>query len=93
MIRHICVRGISQVASLKERVKKRERPSRCCFICSYIPGHFFEPKRTSYWCEQCRKPLCVVTCFKIHHTERDFKKHGQFIREGVMTMEGVDNGD
>ena len=25
--------------------------------------------------------------------ERDFKKHGQLLREGVMAMEGADNGD
>ena len=62
--------------------KKGERPSRCCFICSYIPRHFFKPKRTSYWCEECRKPLCVVLCFKIYHTERDFKKHGQLVEKG-----------
>ena len=73
--------------------KKRERPSRCCFICSYISGHFFKWKRTSYWCEECRKPLCVVPCFKIYNTERNFKKHEQLLREGVMAMEGVDNGD
>ena len=34
-----------------------------------------------------------VPCFKIYHTERDFKKHGQLFRDGVMAMEGVDNGD
>ena len=62
--------------------KKRERPSRCCFICSYIPGHFFKLKRTSYWCEECRKPLCVVSCFKIYHTERDFKNMDNYLEKG-----------
>ena len=27
------------------------------------------------------------------YKERDFKKHGQLLREGVMAMEGVDIGD
>ena len=73
--------------------KKRERPSRCCSVCSYIPGYLYKKKRTSYWCEDCRKPLCVVPCFKIYHTEMDFKKYGQLIRGGVMAMEGDDGGD
>ena len=92
MMTRLCERHFPS-AIPKGEGKKRERPSRCCFICSYIPGHFFKQKRTSYWCEECRKPLCVVPCFKIYHTERDFKKHGQLLREGVMAMEGVDNGD
>ena len=73
--------------------KKRERPSRCCFVCSHIPGYLYKKKRTSYWCEDCRKPLCVVPCFKIYHTEMDFQKYGQLIRGGVMAMEGDDGGD
>ena len=93
MIRHICVRGISQVPSLKERVKKeRGLPGAVSFVAISL-AIFFKQKRTSYWCEECRKLLCVVPCFKIYHTERDFKKHGQFIRKEVMAMEGVDNGD
>ena len=89
---HLCERHFPS-AIPKGEGKKRERPSRCSFICSYIPAHFFKLKRTSYWCEECRKPLSVVPFFKIYHTERDFKKHGQLLREGVMAMEGVDNGD
>ena len=93
MIRHICVRGISQVQSLKERVKKEKGlPGAVSFVAISL-AIFSNRKRTSYWCEECRKPLSVVPCFKIYHTERDFKKHGELLREGVMAMEGVDNGD
>ena len=79
--------------SLKERVKKEKGlPGAVSFVAISL-AIFFKLKRTSYWCEECRKPLCVVPCFKIYHTERDFKKHGQLLREGVMAMEGFDNGD
>ena len=44
MIRHIlCERHFPSFIP-KGEGKKRERPSRCCFICSYIPGHFFKQK-------------------------------------------------
>ena len=87
------MRGISQVAFPKGEGKKQERPSRCCFVCSHIPGYLYKKKRTSYWCEDCGKLLCVVPCFKIYHTEMDFKKYGELIRGGVMAMEGDDGGD
>ena len=92
-IRHVCVRGISQVASLKQRVEKERGLSGAVSFVAISLAIFFKRKKTSYWCEEFRKLLCVVPCFKIYHTERDFKKHGQFIREGIMAMEGVDNSD
>ena len=73
--------------------KKRERPSKCCFVCSYIPGHFSNRKEHLIGVKNVENCYVVVPCFKIYHTERDFKKHGQLLREGVMAMEGVDNGD
>ena len=79
--------------SLKERVKKEKGPPGAVSFVAISLAIFFKPNRTSYWREECRKPLCVVSCFKIYHTERDFKKHGQLLREGVITMEGFDNGD
>ena len=44
----------------------------CCFVCSKIPGKILKGKRTSYWCEDCHKALCVVPCFKIYHTQIDY---------------------
>ena len=32
-------------------------------------------KGTSFWCEDCRKLLCIMPCFKIYHTEKDYKKN------------------
>ena len=52
-------------------------------------------KRTSFWCEDCRKPLCITPCFKIYHTEKDYKKHGRFYREkgDFLVAEIVDDGN
>ena len=52
-------------------------------------------KRTSFWCEDCRKPLCITPCFKIYHTEKDNKKHGKFYREtgDFLVAEIVDDGN
>ena len=43
-----------------------------CFVCSKLPGS--KTKRTSYWCEECRKPLCISQCFEIFHTELNYKE-------------------
>ena len=93
MIRYVCVRGISQVQSLKERVKKeKDLPGAVLFVAISL-AIFSNRKEHLIGVKNVEKPLCVVPCFKIYRTERDFKKHGQLFREGVMAMEGVDNGD
>ena len=79
--------------SLEERVEKEKGLLGAVSFVAISLAIFFKLKRTSYWCEECRKLLCVVPCFKVYHTERDFKKHGQLFRDGVMAMEGVDNDD
>ena len=65
--------------------RKRKKPTRCCFVCSKMEGlggvHLKE-KRTSFWCEDCRKPLCITPCFKIYHTEVDYKEEGRKYRVG-----------
>ena len=73
--------------------RKREKPSRCCCICSKIPGEILKGKRTSYWCKDCRNPLCVVPCFKIYHTQTDYKIHATKFRQGVLEVEGVEKDD
>ena len=64
--------------------RKREKPSRCCFVCSKIPGEILKGKRTSYWCEDCGKALCVVPCFKIYHTQTDYKLHAKILGKGYL---------
>ena len=92
IIRHVCVRGISQVQSLKERVKKEKGlPGAVLFVA--ISLAIFSNRKEHLIGVKNVENRCVVPCFKIYHTERDFNKHGQLFREGVMAMEGVDNGD
>ena len=55
---------------------KRLRPSRPCFVCNQIPRVEGVPvcrKWTSFWCEECKKPLCLEFCFKLYHTVNDYK--------------------
>ena len=55
---------------------KRGRPSRPCYVCATLPridGVRFKRKWTSFWCPDCKKPLCVTFCFKIYHTVKDYK--------------------
>ena len=52
--------------------RKRQKPSRRCFVCSKLPG--CKKKRTSFWCEECCKPLCISNCFEIFHTELNYKE-------------------
>ena len=52
--------------------RERQKPTKRCFVCSKLPGG--RKKRTSYWCEDCHKPLCISHCFKIFHTELNHKE-------------------
>lgn len=55
----------------------RKKPSRPCFACNKLPeitGVRFTKKSTSYWCESCKKPLCVTPCFAYYHTEQNYKE-------------------
>ena len=46
-----------------------------------------KPKRMSFWCEDCGKALCITPCFKIYHTEIDYKLHAlNFRQEGRETV-------
>ena len=65
--------------------RKRKKPTRCCFVCSKMEGLGgvrLKEKRTSFWCEDCGKPLCITPCFKIYHTEIDYKEHAKKTRIG-----------
>ena len=30
-------------------------------------------KFTSYWCSICKHALCIDPCFRLYHTEKDYK--------------------
>ena len=44
--------------------RKREKPSRCCFVCNKIPGEILKGKRTSYWCEDFGKAFVCCSMFQ-----------------------------
>ena len=53
-----CVVCVSAERELLERVgEKRKRP-----------GH-----ESSYQCDKCKTALCIDVCFKLYHTQKDFK--------------------
>ena len=55
---------------------KRKKPSRPCFVCNRLPGLEAPSavKRTSFWCSDCGKPLCITPCFEFYHTLIDYKR-------------------
>ena len=73
--------------------RKRKRPTRCCFVCSKLPGLNCKPKRTSFWCEDCGKALCITPCFKIYHTEIDYKLHAMNFRQETVVVQAVEGND
>ena len=73
--------------------RKREKSSRCCFVCSKIPGEILKGKRPSYWYKDCGKALCVVPCLKIYNTQTDYKLHAKNFRQGIVEVEGGENDD
>ena len=74
--------------------QKRKRPTRCCYVCSKLPGLNCKLKRTSFWCEDCGKALCITPCFKIYHTEIDYKLHAlNFRQQGTVVVEAVEGND
>ena len=79
---------------LELRVQKKKM-SRCCFVCSKFPGLELKEKRTSFWCENSRKPWSISPCFKIYHTEVDFKKYRKIYSEkgDQLVAEDFEIGD
>ena len=55
----------------------KRKPSRPCFACNGSWSDIWAkriPKRcTGIWCGTCKKPLCISSCFKIFHTEENYK--------------------
>ncbi|KAK3094349.1 hypothetical protein FSP39_000665 [Pinctada imbricata] len=57
---------------------KRKRPSRDCGECNVSKKRrtgYKRKKKTSYWCPECNKPLCVLDCFKAYHTLANYRAH------------------
>ena len=52
--------------------RKRQKQLRRCFVCSKLSG--CKKNRTSFWCEECHKPLCISNCCEIFHTELNYKE-------------------
>lgn len=55
----------------------QKTPSRKCIVCNGL-GDTEVPlaaKRSSYWCPDCEKVMCVHPCFEFYHTRGDYKKH------------------
>ena len=68
--------------------RKRKRPCRECVVCNKLPGLdiTLPTKRTSYWCEDCGKALCVTPCFEIFHTKPDYKRSAIDFRINQIAM-------
>lgn len=68
--------------------RKRQKPCRPCFVCNRLPGIevALPTKRTSFWCEDCGKPLCITPCFQVYHTKTDYKRCAiDFRVTGIIT--------
>ena len=60
---------------------RRKHPNCTYFIC-YVSketlseagfGDSYKPKKyTSYWCSICKCALCIDSCFRLYHTEKDY---------------------
>lgn len=57
-------------------------------MCNKLPVQEIEIpiKKTSFWCEDCGKPLCITPCFQIYHTKLDFKKEATNFRLHALAI-------
>ena len=79
---------------------KRKTPSRKCHVCSRVSKETSDVKQrhwTSFWCQNCKVPLCVnthvstgKTCFELYHTKDDFVAE-RLIDLRPQINESVDN--
>ena len=53
-------------------------------MCSKLLG--CKKKKTSFWCEECHKPLCISNCFEIFHTELNYKEKATEIIENANVV-------
>ena len=71
---------------------KRQRPCRDCVACnpSKKNRQGFKRKQTSYWCPDCKKPLCMPDCFRVYHTVLNYKP---VLRPVLAAVNGNDMSD
>lgn len=71
-------RHFPDVIPAKDGAKVRN-PTRACVVCNknsgkrYTPGQSRKRTETRYWCNDCKKPLCIVPCFRRYHTLLHYK--------------------
>ena len=59
--------------SLPPTAGKQQPTSRCKVCCSHQKDSKKIRKETHYCCADCDVPLCVVPCFEIYHTRKNFR--------------------
>ena len=54
---------------------KRARPTRPCHVCANLPiiDGVKLSIRSSYWCSECKKALCIDYCFMAYHIFKDYE--------------------
>ena len=71
-----CTHVPNEYTRLKERhfIKRYDNPKYKpdCKVCGSIRPRL--RKQTSFYCLECDTPLCIVPCFEIFHTYKDFKR-------------------
>ena len=63
--------GTSQTTSPAHHLEIGDKQSVC--ICSKKRGH--KRKTTTYMCQQCRLPMCIIPCFELYHTKVDPQRY------------------
>lgn len=71
--------------------RKRAKPCRPCDVCKKLPAldPRLKTKRTSYWCNECLKPLCVTPCFDLYHNLLDYTPEALNIALNTLVTEDV----
>ena len=76
---------------------KRTRPSRACVVCGVnyvLAADGGRPKKvkknTSFWCADCKQPLCVVPCFERFHTMYWYKPNQPQPPNMIMEVDSDD---
>ena len=64
----LTARHFPSLVKPKENAKKKH-PQRDCKVCSALG----KLKRSRCQCSQCEAGLCIINCFEIDHTRKDFK--------------------
>ena len=75
------VRDIFLLASqLQKGGKGKDQLDLVLCVTNYLYKKLKYNQKTSFWCEDCGKPLCITPCFQIYHTKLDFKKEAANFR-------------